>query len=134
MRIGFWDTTDLTIIHPDTRQEMSVPSDFVRFLLEMESFGDCQLTSLELGGMTATRVDFDWTVDRTVWFIPPVKGFRAPGHEFRPSQRQHWVVPADGQLLINWTVELSPSRTATEVEADRLVKQVLETLEPSPDS
>ena len=41
MRIGFWDTTDLTVIHPISRQEMSAPSDFVRFLLEVESFGDC---------------------------------------------------------------------------------------------
>jgi hypothetical protein len=148
VRIGFWDTTDLVITHPISRQGILPPSDFVRFLLDMESIEGCALTSLELGGMTATRVDFDWTSDWETSFIQPVSGVRAYGFEFHPAERQHWVVARDGQMLINWTVESSSGsastiprvrsqnsivrdRPAAELEADRLVEQVLETLESS---
>jgi hypothetical protein len=148
VRIGFWDTTDLVIIHPISRQGMPPPSDFVRFLLDIESIEGCALSALELGGMTAIHVDFDWTSDLATPFIQPVRGFRAYGFEFDPAERQHWVAALDGQLLINWTVESSSGSASTiprvrsensivrdrltaERDADRLVEQVLNTLEAS---
>ena len=94
VRIGFWDTADLTVTHPTTRQEVSAPSDFVRFLLEMESIGGCELTSLELGGMTANRVDFDWTSDWETWFIRPVEVAAIPASNFTPPNASIGSSPA----------------------------------------
>ena len=114
VRLAFWDTTNLEI---GAGPQLGIRA-FVQGLPHVTGLTERATT---IGGVDATRLDFAWTGDfRQIITIP-----RA-GYVLANDEPQHWIVldTADGQLLINWTVE-NAARPALEAEAEALISAVL---------
>jgi len=129
VRLSFWDTTDLRFNDLDTAQLEAAPRDFVALIQDRNEVSGLEVRQIDFAGGDATRLDFEWEGAQVFIPIPGVDA-AAAAFQFDTSEHQHWIVldTADGQLLVNWTVEDALADDAVEAEAQQLVNAVFGTL------
>lgn len=117
VRLAFWDPTDLEI-------GGSIQPDVGAFVRELPTVSGLTEQTIAVGGVDATRFDFAWTGGFEGAINIPRAGF-----VFADDEPQHWIVldTADGQLLVNWTVE-NATGADLEAEAETLIGPVLDSL------
>lgn len=109
-RLSFWDTTTASFTY-DYPDRGTVPPDLVAFIGERPEVRELGVRQIDVDGLTATRLDFEWADVRSdVGFLMPGVDWRVAGFRIAWDYAQHWIVvdTVDGQLLINWTVEDVP--------------------------
>jgi hypothetical protein len=109
-RLSFWDTTTalFTYDYPDRG---TVPPDLVGFIGERPEVRKLGVRQIDVDGLTATRLDFEWADVRSdLGFLLPGVDWRIAGFRIAWDYAQHWIVldTVDGQLLNNRIVEDVP--------------------------
>jgi len=91
-RLSFWDTTTalFTYDYPDRG---TTPPDLVAFIGERPEVRQLHVREIDVDGLTATRLDFEWADPRTdLGFLLPGVDWRVAGFRIAFDHAQHWIV------------------------------------------